>query len=64
LDGAIRGTGRSYRDDVRQRPCLLLRHVARFSGAVLVARKMAALDGQIVLDRGQIPDQLRGIREG
>ena len=30
LHGAILGAGRSYRDDVRQRPWLLLRHVARF----------------------------------
>ena len=30
LEGTILGTGRSYRDDVRQRPWLLLRHVARF----------------------------------
>jgi hypothetical protein len=30
LDGTILGTGKSYRDDVRQRPWLLLRHMARF----------------------------------
>jgi len=30
LHGTILGAGRSYRDDVRQRPWLLLRHVARF----------------------------------
>ena len=30
LHGTILGTGRSYRDEVRQRPWLLLRHVARF----------------------------------
>jgi hypothetical protein len=29
IDGTILGTGRSYRDDVRQRPWLLLRHAAR-----------------------------------
>jgi hypothetical protein len=30
IDGTILGAGKSYRDDVRQRPWLLLRHVARF----------------------------------
>lgn len=30
LDGTILGAGMSYRDDVRQRPWILLRHVARF----------------------------------
>jgi hypothetical protein len=30
IDGTIIGTGRSYLDDLRQRPGLLLRHVARF----------------------------------
>ena len=30
LDAAIIGAGLSYRDDVRRRPWLLLRHVARF----------------------------------
>jgi hypothetical protein len=30
LDGAILGTGESYRDAVRERPWLLLRHVWRF----------------------------------
>jgi SAM-dependent methyltransferase len=30
LDGAIIGAGLSYRDDVRRRPWILLRHVARF----------------------------------
>jgi hypothetical protein len=30
LDGAIIGAGRSYRDEVRRRPWILLRHVARF----------------------------------
>jgi hypothetical protein len=30
LDSTILGAGKSYRDDVRQRPWLLLRHVARF----------------------------------
>jgi hypothetical protein len=30
LDSAIVGAGMSYRDDVRQRPWILLRHVARF----------------------------------
>jgi hypothetical protein len=30
LDGAIIAAGRSYRDDVRRRPWILLRHVARF----------------------------------
>lgn len=29
LDGTILGAGRSYRDEVRQRPWLLLRHAAR-----------------------------------
>jgi hypothetical protein len=29
LDGAIIGAGMSYRDDVRQRPWILLRHLAR-----------------------------------
>jgi hypothetical protein len=30
LDSAIIGAGKSYRDDVRRRPWILLRHVARF----------------------------------
>jgi hypothetical protein len=30
LDGAIIGAGKSYRDDVRERPWILLRHLARF----------------------------------
>ena len=30
LDGAIIGAGMSYRDDVRRRPWILLRHIARF----------------------------------
>ena len=30
LDGAIIGAGMSYRDDIRRRPWILLRHVARF----------------------------------
>ena len=30
VDGAIIGAGLSYRDDVRRRPWILLRHVARF----------------------------------
>jgi hypothetical protein len=30
LDSAIIGVGMSYRDDVRQRPWILLRHIARF----------------------------------
>jgi hypothetical protein len=30
LDGAILGAGVSYRDAVRQRPWLVLRHIARF----------------------------------
>jgi hypothetical protein len=30
LDGAIIGAGMSYRDDVRRRPWILLRHLARF----------------------------------
>jgi hypothetical protein len=30
LDGAIIGAGRSYRDEVRRRPWILLRHAARF----------------------------------
>jgi hypothetical protein len=30
LDGTIIGAGMSYRDDVRRRPWILLRHVARF----------------------------------
>ncbi|MBV8121296.1 MAG: methyltransferase type 11, partial [Alphaproteobacteria bacterium] len=30
LDGAIIGAGASYRDEVRRRPWILLRHIARF----------------------------------
>jgi hypothetical protein len=30
VDSAILGTGKSYRDEVRRRPWILLRHVARF----------------------------------
>jgi hypothetical protein len=30
VEGAVVGAGRSYRDEVRRRPWLLLRHVARF----------------------------------
>ena len=29
IDGAILGAGKSYRDEVRRRPWLLLRHAAR-----------------------------------
>ncbi len=35
LDGAILGAGLSYRDDVRARPWILLRHVARFPAPFL-----------------------------
>jgi Methyltransferase domain len=46
-DGRILGTGRSYRDDVRARPWLLLRHVARlpvpFLGLAKWRRSMARL---------------------
>ncbi len=35
LDGTILGAGMSYRDDVRARPWILLRHVARFPAPFL-----------------------------
>lgn len=35
LDGAIIGAGLSYRDDVRRRPWILLRHLARFPAPFL-----------------------------
>ncbi len=55
LDGTIIGAGLSYRDDVRRRPWILLRHLARFSGAVSVVGEVAAVDGQALLARGRIP---------
>jgi hypothetical protein len=30
VEGTILGTGKSYRDEVRERPWIMLRHVARF----------------------------------
>jgi hypothetical protein len=39
IDGAILGAGRSYRDEVRQRPWLLLRHVARLPVPFLSFKK-------------------------
>ncbi|HTV44587.1 MAG TPA: hypothetical protein VMF05_04665 [Stellaceae bacterium] len=39
LDGAIIGAGRSYRDDVRARPWILLRHLARFPAPFLSFEK-------------------------
>jgi hypothetical protein len=35
VEGAVVGAGRSYRDEVRRRPWLLLRHVARFPAPFL-----------------------------
>lgn len=39
LDGAIIGAGKSYRDDVRARPWILLRHLARFPAPFLSFEK-------------------------
>ncbi|HEU0155992.1 MAG TPA: methyltransferase domain-containing protein, partial [Stellaceae bacterium] len=39
LDGAIIGAGKSYRDDVRARPWILLRHLARFPAPFLSPEK-------------------------
>jgi hypothetical protein len=39
LDGTILGMGQSYRDAVRERPWLLLRHVSRFPVPFLSVRK-------------------------
>ncbi len=39
LDGTILGAGMSYRDDVRRRPWILLRHVARFPAPFLSLEK-------------------------
>ena len=39
LDGTILGAGMSYRDDVRRRPWILLRHVARFPVPFLSLQK-------------------------
>lgn len=39
LDAAIIGAGRSYRDEVRARPWILLRHVARFPAPFLSPQK-------------------------
>ncbi|HEY1261393.1 MAG TPA: hypothetical protein VGF34_19250 [Stellaceae bacterium] len=39
LDGAIIGAGKSYRDDVRARPWILLRHLARFPAPFLSLEK-------------------------
>ncbi len=39
LDGTILGAGMSYRDDVRRRPWILLRHVARFPAPFLSLQK-------------------------
>jgi len=38
-EGRILGAGRSYRDDIRKRPWLLLRHIARFPAPFLSWRK-------------------------